>query len=83
MANLNLEIISIHGVVFEGECNMAVVPSVEGDIGVMYGHESLIAKLREGQIMIFDDKQNVVKEIAVKGGLAEMHGAETLSVLVD
>jgi F-type H+-transporting ATPase subunit epsilon len=83
MSNLNLEIISVTGVVFKGQCNMAVVPSVEGDIGVMFGHESLIAKLREGQITIYDDKQNIVKQIDVKGGFAEMHAAETLSVLVD
>ncbi len=83
MTNLNLEIISITGVVFKGQCSMAVVPSVEGDIGVMYGHESVIAKLRQGQIVVYDDKQNIIKEIAVEGGYAEMHGAEKLSVLVD
>lgn len=83
MANLNLEIISIHGIVFTGQCHMAVVPSVEGDLGVMYGHESIIAKLREGQVTVFDEKQNIVKQIEITGGYAEMHGAEKLSVLVD
>ena len=62
---------------------MAVVPSVEGELGIMFGHESIIAKLREGQITVYDDKQNIVKQIDVKGGYAEMHGAENLSVLVD
>ncbi len=81
--NLNLEIISVQGIVFKGQCHMAVVPSVEGDLGVMYGHESVIAKLREGQITLYDDKQIITKQIDVKGGLAEMHGAEKLSVLVD
>lgn len=83
MTNLNLEIISVYGIVFKGECNMAVVPSVEGDLGVMQGHESIITKLREGQITIFDDKQNVLHQIDVKGGYAEMHEASKLSVLID
>lgn len=83
MTNLNLEVISVTGVVFKGQCDMAVIPSVEGDIGVMFGHESLITKLREGQITVYDDKQNIVKQIDVSGGFAEMHAAETLSVLVD
>ncbi len=83
MTNLNLEIISVQGVILKCECNMAVVPSVEGDIGVMYGHESIIAKLQEGQITVYDDKQNIVKQIDIVGGYAEMHGAEKLSVLVD
>ena len=83
MTNFNLEIISVQGVVLKCDCHMAVVPSTEGDLGIMYGHESLIAKLREGQITIYDDKQNIVKQIDVKGGYAEMHGADLLSVLVD
>lgn len=83
MTNLNLEIISVEGVILNCECSMAVVPSVEGEIGVMYGHESIIAKLKEGQISVYDDKQNIVKQIDITGGYAEMHGAEKLSVLVD
>lgn len=83
MTNLNLEIISVHGVVLKCDCDMVVVPSVEGDLGIMYGHESVITILREGQITVFDDKQNIVKQIDVTGGYAEMHGAEKLSVLID
>jgi F0F1-type ATP synthase epsilon subunit len=83
MANLNLEVISLQGVVLKCECSMAVIPSVDGELGVMYGHESIIAKLREGQITVYDDKQTIVKQIDVKGGYAEMHGAGTLLVLVD
>ena len=83
MANLNLEIISVQGVILKCQCDMVVVPSVEGEIGVMYGHESIIAKLKEGQISVYDDKQNIIKQIEITSGYAEMHGAEKLSVLVD
>lgn len=83
MSALNLEIISVQGIIFKGDCNMAVVPSSAGDIGVMYGHEAIIAKLREGQITVYDDKQNILKQIEVKGGYAEMQGANTLMVLLD
>ena len=81
--NLNLEIISLKGVVLKCDCNMAVVPSIEGELGIMYGHESVIAKLKIGQITVFDDKQNILKQIEVSGGYAEMHGADKLSVLID
>jgi len=83
MSALNLEIISVQGIIFKGECNMAVVPSVNGDIGVMHGHEAVIAKLREGQITVYDDKQNILKQIEVEGGYAEMQGLDKLMVLVD
>jgi F-type H+-transporting ATPase subunit epsilon len=83
MADLNLEIIAPTGVIFKGSCHMAVVPSVDGEIGVMYGHETIVAMLKAGQISVYDNKQNVVKTFAVESGFAEMQGAEKLLVLVD
>lgn len=85
MSELNLEIISAQGIVFKGACSMAVVPSVDGDIGVMFGHESFIAKLREGKISIYDDKQNLVKDLDVTdaGGFAEINSGDKLLVLIN
>jgi F-type H+-transporting ATPase subunit epsilon len=83
MSNLNLEITSPNGVLFKGECHLAVVPSQAGDIGVMHGHEAFIASLREGKIDIYDEKQNLVKSFDIQSGFAEMQGVEKLLVLVD
>lgn len=83
MPALKLEIISPASVLFKGDCAMAVVPSIAGEIGVMHGHEAVIAALREGQIAIYDDKENLVKSFDVKSGFAEMQGEEKLLVLVD
>lgn len=83
MSNLKLEIISAEGVIFRGECFMAVVPSTLGDIGFMQDHEVVITLLREGQITIFDDQQNVIKQISITGGSAEIDDSGKLLVLVD
>lgn len=83
MTALNLEIISAKGVIFKGECHMATVPSVDGEIGVMQAHEAVIAKLREGQITIHDDKENIIKQIEVSGGYAEVCDGNKLIVLLD
>lgn len=83
MSLLNLEIIAPSGVLFKGECHLVTVPSVAGDIGVMHGHEAVIAVLREGQIDVYDDKQSILKTFNVQGGFAEMQGVEKLVVLVD
>ena len=85
MADLKLEIVSPTGIIFKGTCSMAVVPSEAGDIGVMHGHEAVIAALRSGEkIAIYDDKQNLVKSIEVtSGGFAEMQGLDRLLVLID
>lgn len=83
MSNLKLEIISPAGVIFKGECGMAVVPSISGEIGVMFGYEAFIAALREGQISVYDDKQNLIKSFDIKSGFAEMQSEEKLLVLLD
>ena len=83
MADLNLEIISPTGVVFKGLCSMAVLPAADGEIGVMNGHETVVAMLKAGQITVYDEKQNVIKTIAVESGFAEMQKKDRLLVLVD
>lgn len=83
MSDLKLEIISPNGVLFSGNCYMAVVPSIAGDLGAMRDHETVIAALREGKIMIYDNKHNVVQSFDVKSGFAEMQGGEKLLVLLD
>lgn len=83
MANFNLEIISPTGIIFKGECHLAVVPSVSGDIGVMYDHEPVIANLREGKVSIYDSKETLIKEFEVKTGVAEVQDPGKLLVLID
>ena len=85
MSDLHLEIISPTGPVFQGSCKLAVIPSAAGDVGVMYGHEALIASLRQdSKIDIYDEKDILVKSIEVKsGGFAEMQGLDNLSVIIN
>ncbi len=83
MTDLNLEIISPNGVVFKGNCHMAVVPSVDGEMGVMFGHEAVIVGLKAGEVTIFDDKQNSLKNFAVTSGFAEVKSDGNLLVLID
>lgn len=81
--NLQLEIISPEGIIFNGECHIAVAPSVAGDIGFMHGHESVIALLREGVVSVYNEKNELVKVVDVKRGSVEMKEGEKLLVLVD
>jgi F-type H+-transporting ATPase subunit epsilon len=79
---LQVEIISPEGFLFNGPCYLITVPSVEGEIGFMANHEAVLAGLKEGKIAIFDAYQNILKEFSVKNGFAEMFGNKLL-VLVD
>ena len=83
MADLKIEIISIEGPIFKGSCTIAVVPAISGDLGIMYGHEAIISNLRDGEIQLYDDSQNIFKTVDIKGGFAEMQGEEKLLILVN
>jgi len=82
MSELNLEIISAKGPVFKGQCHMAIVPSINGEIGFMNNHESIMTRLKKGQIIIQDEKQSTIKEVDVDSGYAEMCNNK-LIVLLD
>ncbi len=80
---LNVEIISIEGLIFQGEVSQIVVPTISGEVGFMKGHESLICEIKEGIIIIFGENDNKIKEIQVKNGTVEMHNGEKLTILLD
>lgn len=79
---MNVEIISAVGYLFRSEAHQVVVPTVSGAIGVLAGHELVVAELKEGRIEILDANNKVEKEIEVKSGMAEVH-TEGLRILVD
>lgn len=62
---------------------MAVIPSVDGEIGVMKNHEFVLVSLKAGQISVYDDKQEIIKTVEVESGFAEMRDIDKLLVLVD
>lgn len=77
-----IDIISPEGVLLSGNCYLATIPAVSGDIGVMADHEAILTSLREGKVEIFDDKNNVLKEYALNSGFAQMYDNKLL-VLID
>jgi F-type H+-transporting ATPase subunit epsilon len=83
MSNLNLEIISPTGILFKGNCHMAVVPATEGEIGLMKGHEIIITTLKTGQLLVLDEKQNQIAQFDIASGFAKMQDADNLLILID
>lgn len=79
---LHVEIISPEGVLFNGNCSLATIPSADGEMGIMADHEAVLSSLKPGQISIGDDKQNIIKEFSVNSGFAEMFDNKLL-ILID
>lgn len=80
---LRVEIISPETTLFDANCLMAVVPSVNGEIGFMSNHEIVMAMLCEGKIDLYDLDQKIVKSFSISGGYAKMQNDGRLSILIE
>ncbi len=52
-----LEVVTPDRLFFSGETDMAIMRTTEGDIGILYDHEPLVAPLRVGSLRIKQDDQ--------------------------
>lgn len=67
---IRCEIVSQDRMVFEGEADMVIAPSVEGEIGILPDHAPLIANLDMGVIKVRRDDEEEV--FTVTGGFIEV-----------
>jgi F-type H+-transporting ATPase subunit epsilon len=52
MPELNVAIVSVERSVWSGQAKLVVLATVEGDLGVMPGHEPVLATLADGPIRV-------------------------------
>jgi len=52
MAELDCEILTPEGRVFEGRAEMVIVPGAEGELGVLQRHSPIIARLKVGEVRV-------------------------------
>ncbi len=77
---LNLRVVSPTRLVYEGDVNMVIVRTVEGDIGVLPGHENLTTILSMGLLRIIKGDSEEI--ISVLGGFCEV-SKEGVTILSD
>jgi F-type H+-transporting ATPase subunit epsilon len=66
-----VELVTPEELLFSGEVEMVVIPGVEGDFGVLYGHEPLISIIRPGIISLYK-YDNTIERLFISGGFAEV-----------
>jgi F-type H+-transporting ATPase subunit epsilon len=65
MASLSVSVVSADQQVWTGEATMVVARTVEGEIGILPGHEPLLAILSSGEVRVtLLDGSKVVAEAA-------------------
>ncbi len=80
MAQLNLKIVTPERTVFENSVDMVVVPSSQGEIGILPHHESLMAKIVPGELRITNG--NKTELLAIGEGFAQVAN-NTLTIMAD
>jgi F-type H+-transporting ATPase subunit epsilon len=71
MATFKLELVSPEKLLLSRAVEMAVLPAVEGEMGVLPGHAPMIVALRGGVIAVTEGGQ-VTDRLFVGGGFAEV-----------
>ena len=69
---LTLEIVTPEAKVYSDTIDSVVIPTVEGEIGVLPGHIPLLTQIEQGELRI--TKGTVTQWLAVGGGFAQIDG---------
>ena len=70
---LSVSIVSAADEVWSGEASQVIARTVEGEIGILTGHEQVLAVLAEGQVRVTDSSGTVHRVDAEDGFLSVDH----------
>ncbi len=69
---LTLEIVTPDARVYSDTIDTVVIPTVEGEVGVLPGHIPLLAQVEHGELLV--TKGTETQHLAVSGGFVEVEG---------
>ncbi|MBA2279571.1 ATP synthase F1 subunit epsilon [Candidatus Saccharibacteria bacterium] len=82
---MHFELVSLDGIKFSEDVYEVILPTMDGEIGVMPKHMPLISVAKAGVISVrrnANDRDDSMELFAISGGAIEVSG-DTLRVLVD
>jgi F-type H+-transporting ATPase subunit epsilon len=77
---LTLEIVTPEARVFSDTIDTVVIPTIDGEIGILPGHIPLLTQVQDGELRV--TKGTVVSFLAVGGGFAQVSG-DKVSILAE
>ena len=78
--SLTLEIVTPDALVYSDTVDTVVVPTVEGEVGILPGHIPLVAEVDHGELRV--SKGTAVQLLAVGGGFVQVSG-DKVSILAE
>lgn len=79
MSHLKVAVVDRANTLYQGEAQQVVVPSVNGDLGILPGHQPLLVVLGKGKVRVKADGKT--KELAVSSGFASVDNNAVTVVL--
>jgi len=78
--SLTLEIVTPDARVYSDTIDSVVIPTVDGEVGILPGHIALLTQVADGELRV--TKGNDTQFLAVSGGFAEV-GEDRVRVLAE
>jgi F-type H+-transporting ATPase subunit epsilon len=78
MAELTVSVVSADRLVWSGNARQIVARTTIGEIGILPGHEPILAILAEGEVRVTKDDGTVVTARAADGFLSFEHDTVTI-----
>ncbi|MEO6875564.1 MAG: ATP synthase F1 subunit epsilon [Opitutaceae bacterium] len=69
---LTLEIVTPESRVYSDTIDTVVIPTVNGEVGILPGHIALLTQIEHGELRV--TKNGVTQWLAISGGFAEVEG---------
>lgn len=79
---LNVEMVSADHTVWSGEALSIAAPAADGDMGVLPGHQPVLAVLRPGTIRVRPLEGGEIVELDVSGGFLSVDH-DDITIVVD
>ena len=78
MAALNVSVVSAEQEVWSGEASQVIAKTVEGEIGILRGHEPMLALLASGEVRVTTGSGDAITVDAEGGFLSVDHDVVTI-----
>ncbi len=82
---IHLQLVTLDGIKFDEDVYEVLLPTMDGQIGVMPGHMPLVSVATRGVVSVrknASDRDDMMEHLAISGGAVEVEG-NTLRLLVD
>jgi F-type H+-transporting ATPase subunit epsilon len=82
MAEMKVELVAVERRLWSGSATFVLARTTEGEIGILPGHEPMLAQLEDAGVVRIDSTEGRPLTVAVHGGFLSVT-AETVSVLAE